>query len=517
MIKNIKSILKTSVLLFAGSFMLWNCESEADNLGSQFFDGTAAVGKKDSMEVIAYNINNGDTLRADASRLNYAALGAFSEPQFGMQKAGYVTQGRLALNNPDFGTNAIVDSVVLELKPVYPTDSATIKPYENYIYPEGNIAAKKVVTTYPIAKYGKGKSPITLNVHEVDDFLGAASDMVMSNKVVNYGTLLGFKILSGSVSSVKITKASDNSELFSSEAKIRVPLDKTFFQNKIIAKKGQPELSDAANFIRYFKGIRISVPENDGYIFKFAPNDAQIQIYYKRDVTANGTTTPTQTTLAINLGSGNVHFSEITNDRAGTPAAAVKAQAVPNYTTGDAKLYAQGMGGPSVGIKIPAAKVAEIRELYKNQKIGIVSAKIRLYSDTSVWNNTYAKPNDFLVNFFDTTKAPAERKDMATFLDDLSAFAAGGVNNLVKSYNLTKNPAYYDVLITQTFKNIIEKSAEPKDIVLSVGSYDLNPNTGFPVGQAYNNRAYTPYRVVLVGTDPSNANRAKLNIIYSSK
>lgn len=507
----------------AGSFMLWNCESEADNLGSQFFEGASAEGVNKAYDVIAYNISNNDTIRSDASKLTYATLGAFNEPQFGLQKSSYVTQARLSTYNPDFGTNPVVDSVVLEIKPVYPTDSVKTVTDDKFVYPDGNVEAKKVTNTYPVTKYGNKNLKLTVNVHEVTDFLGAPSDIVYSDQVVNYSTLLGSKQIGGTVTGTTITKKTDNSELYKSDPYIRVNLDKNFFQNKIIAKKGQPELSDASNFIRYFKGIRISVAENDGYIFKFTPNDTQIKIYYKSDVTSNGTTKATAAVYPISLGSGNVHFNQIANVRTGTPSEPYGKTAAVNYQTGDKRLYAQGMGGPSVGIRIPAATVAQVRELYKTQKIGILSAKIKLYADTSVWNNSYEKPTNFTSEYFDPTKPQSERRDMSTFLSDLAAFSANGAIQLIKGYNLDKNPAYYELTVTQTFKDIIEKSEVAKDIALSVGAYDLNSNTGMPVGQKYNTRVYTPNRIVLVGTDSDNpanpqlAHRAQLHIIYSTK
>jgi hypothetical protein len=56
-----------------------------------------------------------------------------------------------------------------------------------------------------------------------------------------------------------------------------------------------------------------------------------------------------------------------------------------NTTNGDAKLYVQGMGGPGAEIKIPASTITNLRDLYNTKKIGIMSAKVRLYTDKSVW------------------------------------------------------------------------------------------------------------------------------------
>lgn len=509
MIQEIKSFFKASALFAAGSLMLLSCESDPDNLGSQFFEGNAAQGVHDSIDVVAYNISNNDTIQSDASKLTYATLGAFTEPQFGMQKSSFVSQIRLSSYDPDFGTNPVVDSVTMVIKPLYASDSATTVTDENYTFPDGNVAAKKVLVSYPVTKYGKTKinganTTLTLNVHQVDDFLGNSGDKVYSNKSVNYSTLVGSKAFDGFIRSVKVTKKSDNTELLVRDAELRIPLDKTYFQTKIFNKKGQPELQNVSNFIRYFKGLRVSVAENDGYIMKFNPDQTVINIYYKRDITSNGTTTPVATSYTMNLGGANAHFNQINYDR--TNAAIAGVLATSNSTTGDKKIYAQGMGGPNFGIRIPQAAIEQVRSVYKNQKAGIISANIRLYSDTSVWNNNYAKPSFFTV----------QQKDVNAFLTDLNTFAASGIYSLIKTYDLTKNPAHYDIGITNTFKNIVENNAENKDFILTVANYEVATTGGY-LGYNITTRAYTPNRIVLVGTDPANSKRAQLRIIYAKK
>lgn len=500
-------------MALSGSFFIYSCEAEADDLGAQFFDQTAAQGTRQSYDITAYNISNADTIRTDASRISTANIGAFREGVFGTQKVHHVSQARLSSYNPDFGTNPVVDSVVLELRPLYPADSSKVTTDENYIFPDGNVPAKKVVTTYPINVYGRDEAQITLNVHEVDEFLGAASDPVYSNRQVTTSTLLGSKKISSKVSSIKVTKDSDNTDLFTRDARLRIPLDKTFFQNKIIAKKGQSELSDAASFIRYFKGIRISTVENDGFIMQFSPAETQIVVYYKRDVTANGTTTATPATFAISLGSGNAKFSQIEFDRSGTPSQAVIENLSDNVQSGDPLLYVQGMGGPSLGVRIPASTVAQLRELFKTKQINILSAKVRLFSDPT-WSEAFEKPSGFVASPYD----PNLRKmNLSEFLKDLSAFTPlNSQFKLVQGYDLTKTSAYYDLTITQTLKDVIEKSETIGDIALSVGSYEINASTGNYVGPSATTRAYTPHRILLVGSDGS-SRRSQLQIIYSSK
>jgi hypothetical protein len=59
----------------------------------------------------------------------------------------------------------------------------------------------------------------------------------MSNKQVALGASLGTKTFDGYLRSIKITKDSDNSELFSRDIGFRIPLDANFFNKKLLIKK----------------------------------------------------------------------------------------------------------------------------------------------------------------------------------------------------------------------------------------------------------------------------------------
>lgn len=524
MINSIKSLFKIGgVVLF--SLTVASCESDIDNLGSQFFDGNSAEGTETSYSITAYNINHGDFIRADAAKLGYATLGAFNEGVFGGQKSDYFTQVRLSSDKPDFGVNAKLDSAVLVLNPLYATDSATTVSTE-FNYPAVNgVPAKQERITYPVQKYGKTKiggnnAVFNIKVEEVSDFLGGTSDSLMSNRNFATSTLIGTKKFDGTISSVKITKKDDSSELLSRDANLRIKLDSTFFANKIIAKNGKPELADAASFIRYFKGIKISVVENDGYIFKISPNDANIVLYYTYEKTENDVKSRPQTTYTLSLGSNNVHFNHIAYNRTGTPYdAAMPTVSIDEnnpFYPGDAgsrKLFVQGMGGASVGLRIPANTIANLKTLFNNDKAGIINAKFRLYTDTSVWDNKYQKPSYFLVR----------QKNAFTFITDMTAYAQT-TYSLIKTYDTDKSLAYYDINITKTIKDIVETNAESKDFILDLGSYLSDTSTGALIGIKYNDRAYTPNRIVLVGTDQNNIGGvvkdsyvAQLKVTYAKK
>lgn len=524
MIHTIKKAVTVLSMVIFGSALLYNCEPDADTLGEQLFLDDAAQGNEKSLDVIAFNIDNNNSTRSDAGKLTYAVLGAFREGQFGLQKASYLTQLRLSTYDPDFGTNAVVDSVVLVMKPTYASDSVTTTTVDdNYTYStttEANISAKKVVNTYPVLKFGKAKKTFNINVNEVTEFLKGPSDTVVSNQNFAYDAAktLGSKEFKGSISSIAITKDGDGSALFTASVPgIRIPLDKTFFQDKIIAKKDQPELQDASNFIRYIKGLRISVVENDGYLFQFSPNDMELIMYYKYDKTENGVTTKTPATYAFALGSANTHIGQYQYDRAGS---ALGTAAVGDRENGDEKLFAQGMGGPSIGIKIPASTMDSLRTVYTDNKAAIISAKIRIYTDAS-WSNGYAKPIAF--TFLQKYKSGTETATVTNFTDDVLNLAGANNYTIYKTYDLDKNPAYYDFIVTKSVKDLLEKTdydpTKKSSIYfrIDMGAFQNNAAGTGLAGYQFTTTPYNTSRAVFVGSKTNDKNKATLRVIYGTK
>lgn len=549
MTHNLKKTFAMLLLAIFGSALLYNCEPDPDSLGEQLFNGDATQGNEIAYPVIAYNYDNNDSIRSDASRLisglnesgattNVAVLGAFTESQFGMQRASYVTQLRMPVDNYDFnGANPKVDSVVLVVRPPANTaantyffessDSLKTKTFEKSDFPVDGVATAVSIEkkTYPVRKYGKiaGSKSMKINVHEVTTFLDANDDSFKrSNKTISTGELLGSGVFDGNISSTSITKKSDNSVVFTGNLGFRMKLSNTdFFQTHILDKKGKPELQDAANFIRYFKGIKISVDETDKYLYQFSPNDLQLIMYYKYDKTDNGTTTRPQTTLSFNLGGANAHLGLYEYSRSGSSVAA--ALAASNPTEGDERLFVQGMGGPSVVVKIKDETIAKLKDIFVKDKAGIVSAKIRIYLDPSTWKNTGSTEDrrfTLLTNTLDAN-GKIDYKKLA-FTSDLT-------NGLGLYYFKDKpEPGYYDFIVTKTVKDLVEGKKETVDgteqpivnkpLVITAGTFAANA-TGTLLGVRNTTRAFDMNRIILTGVDKTNTNpkRIQLMVTYGTK
>lgn len=355
---------------------------------------------------------------------------------------------------------------------------------------------------------------MTLQVHEVLDFLNSPSDSVKSNKTYAVNpTPLASKVFDGKVNTVTITKDSDASSLFATTTPaIRLQLTPSFFQSKIIAMKGKPELQDASNFIRHFRGLRISVLEDDGYLMQISPNDMELIMYYKSDKTENGTTTRPQTTYTFALGSANAHIGQYEYDRTNTPYATAMSNI--NGQSAATKLYAQGMGGSSIGIKIPDETINDLKQIYQNKKAAIISAKIRIYTDETSWKNAYAKPTNFTI----IQKDKVEGKPKSTFTTDLTEIAGSNNFAIYRAFNLDKDQAYYEFTVTKSVKDLVEagKSNADKYFKIDLGSF-LTTTTGTLAGFQYTSRAYTRDRAVFIGNDTNNENKVSLRVIYGTK
>ncbi|MDW9382358.1 DUF4270 family protein [Chryseobacterium sp. JV558] len=548
MTHNLKRTFAILLLAIFGSTILYNCEPDPDSLGEQLFNDDAAQGNEISYPVIAYNYDNHDSIRSDAARLisglsengavsTVGVLGAFTENQFGMQRASYVTQLRMPVDNYDFnGANPKVDSVVLVVRPPANTvsntyffegDSLKVNTSEKSDFLVDGVATAVSIEkkTYPVRKYGKIGGGVSksmkINVHEVTTFLDSNDDTFKrSNKNVSTGELLGSGVFNGNISSLSITKKSDNSVVFTGNLGFRLKLSNTdFFQTHILDKKGKPELQDASNFIRYFKGIKISVDETDKYLYQFSPNDLQLIMYYKYDKTENGTTTRPQTNLLFNLGGASAHIGLYEYNTAGTPAA--NAVAASNSTIGDEKLYIQGMGGPSVVMKIQDETIAKLKQIYTEKKAGILSAKIRVYVDPLSWKNTNSTEDrkfSILTNTLNSNGTIDFSK--LAYTSDLST----GLG----LYNYNKDKDYYDIVVTKTVKDLVEDKKETvggvdqpivnKPLLVTAGTFAANA-TGTLLGVRNTTRAFDMNRIILTGIDKMNTNpkRIQLMVTYGTK
>lgn len=110
LLKGFKSFLLIVSLLL----VFVSCEKEAGQIGYviQPEDSRLDIGYSDTTTVYGYSVP-ADSVRSD--KLTNNALGCINDPVFGSTKASFYTTFTLSINEKDFGVNAALDSLVLQL------------------------------------------------------------------------------------------------------------------------------------------------------------------------------------------------------------------------------------------------------------------------------------------------------------------------------------------------------------------------------------------------------------------
>ncbi|MGB3606760.1 MAG: DUF4270 domain-containing protein [Psychroserpens sp.] len=290
------------------------------------------------------------------SNLPVNILGVYKNPTslYGTTTASIVSQLIPVTVDPDFGQDTVLDSVVLTI----PYFSTPIEVTENgeTIYELDSIF---------------GSSAIKLSVFENNYFLRDInpnsedninerqlyySNMSTGSENINSALLEGQEIpvLSGNTnlnmfipSDKQVRLKNEEGELTGLTAPaLRLSLEKSYWQNKILDKEGQPELSNLNNFRNYLRGIYFKAEplNNNGnmILFNIASSNANITLYYTRD---NEFTEGDRlnSTYILNFSGNRVNF--LTNDFS-----------VPipegNPISGDENLYLKGGQGAVAEIKL---------------------------------------------------------------------------------------------------------------------------------------------------------------------
>lgn len=241
------------------------------------------------------------------NNLSANLLGVFNDPIYGQTTASIITQMTPTQFSPNFGTNPIIDSVVLTI------------PYFNKITStdaDGN-------SVYSISDSLYGDSPIKLSIYQNNFFLrdfnpneelGAIQNYysnasgtinttdnfaITSSGVINFDSQKGALIyennsfIPSSNAIVLKTVAADGTE--TTERKVpalRYVLNSAFWKSLIIDKQDNPVLSNANNFYNYFRGLyfKTEAVNNDGnmILLDIAGSGSNITIYYSFDSSVEG-------------------------------------------------------------------------------------------------------------------------------------------------------------------------------------------------------------------------------------
>lgn len=522
-------------LILAGFLSVISCEDDISNVGSNMLDdGTSA----DYMyvDVISYN-QNLDSIRSDEKVLQNGIVGVYEEPVFGRTKARFISQVRMGTPNPSFGNNPVVDSVLLTIPVFYNSTPESVDTIKKYIAPEGSTNKDTLIIkkTYKIdSLYGNTALPMTLQVREVAQYLQAQDSILYSNpnlgsannNIQVYPQVLGSTQIRHKVTTEQVFVEGDANEQEPTPAYI-IKLDKEFFKQKFLDNQGSSNLADQAAFIRnLFRGIELSVAEDQGFFFNFNPNLMDITMYYTRDNTSSTSETTPRVQNKFNLTfsstwatipGSNVQVNQF--QYANRSSEVVQAYAHPNINSGDKRLYLNGLDGSRSIVKINQEQLNQIKQNVIDNNWVVIGAELEFHIDESY--NLKKPPYLFAWHAYKKDNKVKEES-----FTDLIKFYNSYPNEVHFNprYDFKNDPKIYKIRITDYIKGIVEgkETYEDGKLVLGIGNFLMAPTAyTTPVNSKapyLNNRAFNPYRIVLHGSASEQAEKAlKLKIYYTKK
>ncbi len=494
--KNIKYGVKLLIVSFVSITFLLNCEKDDTDIGANLIPDKSR-GNKAYVDLVAYNVSNSDTIRADYTTLVNGLVGVYEDNIFGKSKASFNTQVRLSSSDAIQGTIQEVDSVVVAIYPAYNSSVSTVK---QITLSGGNI---RYITKYPVlytSYLGNRGMTMGMNINRINTYLESSESEFYSNKFISVGDLLGTATISDSVTSVTVKDSNGKVITEATTPGYRFKLDANYFKQNFFNKNGSAELSDNSQFTQYFKGIRISPSdETSKFMFNFPANTISLIAYYRYKNNSSDTDY-VSTTYTFSMGSVyNSRVGEYNFYNRSTASSQFNQQVQnPDTSTGESQLFLQGMGGPSIHIKLDDAQIAAVKDSVQNKGWAVIGAKLNFY----LAEDAVSKPS-YIYGYNLTQKK---------FIQDLRSYPSLSGYSFNPPYDFTNDPKYYTLNVTQYVKDIVEKNSPNDEILVELGNF-LSNTSGY-IGYYRTSRAYQPFRLVFYGNKATDDKKLRLEITY---
>jgi hypothetical protein len=326
------SVVILIIILFS------SCTKKPDQVGLSLQPVSAelSVVFDNSSGLLVHSVRE-DSVRTDVNVIKTGMLGSLLDPEFGKTTAEIFSQFRLSENGHDFGTDPVVDSMVLSLS------------YSGF--------------------YGDSMATQTVKIYEIDqdmvDDTSYYSNQTISDNGVEIGNLTFVPALNDSVNVGGEMKA----------PQLRITLLDDFAQRIISADEAV--FVDNTAWLEYMKGFRItSEPTvSGGGIMQFDMFDLNtvLTIYYRSG-------TPEDTLSFTFLSNSScARFSGYEHYDYAEASSELRVQILDGDTTGGADMfYLQSMGGVKAQIRLP-----DIQSFFADGPVAINEAKLvlNLYDD----------------------------------------------------------------------------------------------------------------------------------------
>ncbi len=342
------NIRKAAVLSVLFLIVLISCKKNGE-LYPEFNNENLSIHFTDTLNVVTTLVKDDSisTLSAGAN-----LLGIYNDSVFGPASASFYTEITLNGSNVNFGTNPLIDSVVLSMK-----------------YVSSN------------SLYGSIITPQTVDVYRLDENLSKSD--YYSNESLSYsstplGSLTFLPDMSNTVQVIQ------NGDTTMQDAHVRIRLSDTFGQELLNAGKNPNTILDNTELLSLVKGLYITpsttvstttLAPNEGSILYFDMNSSlsTLTVFYRDD-------TITKKSYSFLINSESKKFNHFEHNYTNT-----EIDKQLNGLSHDSTLtYVQAMGGLKTKIVIP-----NLKNLSKDGKIIVNKAEL-VFNVSDVGNNLAA-------------------------------------------------------------------------------------------------------------------------------
>lgn len=510
----IKSLLPiTGAILFV-IIALPSCQDDISSIGSEILGDETPNGILDeSQSIISYSKEMGPV---QSNRLPAYQLGVYNNPIYGKSTINLLSQLTLEKSDPKFGDSPVVDSVFVYL------------PYFNEATTVDSTTTYKLDSIY-------GTSPINVSIFKSDYFLRNYDPTTGFEEFQNYYSNQGStfeEYLNDELAVVEnfipspegfiFNKGEDNEEKIGPG--LRVKLDSTFFQEKIIDMEGKEELRNSNNFKNYLRGIyfKVNSPSNDGSLFMFDATKANISIFYNYKKTADS---EERDNGVFKLNFGGVNVNTFENELPQTIKIAVDN---PNTQTGNENLYLRGGDGiisvvELFGKDLDNNGVPDELEVLRDKKWIINEANLIFYVNQDLTVGGATEPERIIIYDLKNSNVLADYN-----LDPTNGVGVPALDAFINHYGRLERGSdgkgkYYKLKITNHISNLINKDSTnvPLGIVVSQNvairttqklENSIEPN----IEQIPASSVISPEGTILYGNSTQNQEKKlKLQIYYT--
>ncbi len=536
MLQNILITIKKYGLLLALFFGIVSCEKDLEDIAIGLIDNNYFSVGDSLIEIVAYNVNI-DSSRVDNNNISKTPLyliGINRDAIFGSKKGVLISQIFLPVSGVDFGDNATIDTVILDI-PYYAIKNGfqdAVDPDTGNIINDGDGNPIQVPNFILDSVFGNTSQEFNITVNELETFLNVLDPLDPTNIKSYYSnkeyqlkdelfsgdflanrndTVLYVlrKDLDGDPSTINQI---DTIKALNGNPSMKFNLDENYFQNNFIGNQNSGVFDSNESFLRFFKGLYIDSNGEDGALINVAVSNAKFTIYYTNDIIEdegadedlnyNGilgeTGVTVRTPQTMNFRFGGVRTGKYVNDYAGFPIENYLLN--PNKENGEEKLFVQGAAGSQVILEL---FTDENLEELRNENWLINEANITIYLDG---NQNDEVPNTLFLYNFD---------ENSTLKDYI--FDGPDVFNGSLEYDDAGNPERYKFRITRYISDILNLDDPKPSSKLALKNFSTTDTPAIPLlDTIVNDYNWIPKGVVLKGNLPNlDSKRIKLEIYYS--